>query len=60
MPACAGMEELIRLGAYRKGSDPGVDRAAVIDRVLEAVSSQRGEGGRRADRAMTTELNDLV
>ena len=36
----ADMEELIRLGAYRKGSDPKVDRAIAINPELEAFLSQ--------------------
>ncbi len=36
----ADMEELIRLGAYRKGSDPKVDRAIEINPALEAFLSQ--------------------
>lgn len=40
----ADMEELIRLGAYRKGSDPNVDRAIAINPELEAfLSQQRSE-----------------
>jgi flagellum-specific ATP synthase len=34
------MEELIRLGAYRKGSDPKVDRAIGVNPALEAFLSQ--------------------
>lgn len=34
------MEELIRLGAYRKGSDPAVDRAINVNPALEAFLSQ--------------------
>ncbi len=34
------MEELIRLGAYRKGSDPKVDRAIAVNPALEAFLSQ--------------------
>jgi len=37
----ADMEELIRLGAYRKGSDPTVDRAIAINPELEAFLSQQ-------------------
>jgi flagellum-specific ATP synthase len=37
------MEELIRLGAYRKGSDPKVDRAIAINPDLEAFLSQERE-----------------
>jgi len=36
----ADMEELIRLGAYRKGSDPKVDQAIAINPALEAFLSQ--------------------
>lgn len=35
------MEELIRLGAYRKGSDPKVDRAIAKNPELEAFLSQQ-------------------
>ncbi len=44
MSVFADMEELIRLGAYRKGSDPKVDKAIAINPELEAfLSQQRGE-----------------
>ena len=43
MSTFADMEELIRLGAYRKGSDPGVDRAIAINPALEAFMSQQRE-----------------
>ncbi len=44
MSVYADMEELIRLGAYRKGSDPKVDQAIAINPKLEAfLSQQRGE-----------------
>jgi flagellum-specific ATP synthase len=43
MSVFADMEELIRLGAYRKGSDPNVDRAIAIMPVLEAFLSQDRE-----------------
>ncbi|RUT34711.1 flagellar protein export ATPase FliI [Arsenicitalea aurantiaca] len=39
----ADMEDLIRLGAYRKGSDPKVDRAIAINPALEAFLSQQRE-----------------
>ncbi len=40
----ADMEELIRLGAYRKGSDPKVDRAIEVNGALEAfLSQEQGE-----------------
>jgi flagellum-specific ATP synthase len=43
MSTYADMEELIRLGAYRKGSDPGVDRAIAINPALESFLSQQRE-----------------
>lgn len=42
MSVFADMEELIRLGAYRKGSDPKVDRAIALNPALEAFLSQAG------------------
>lgn len=43
MSVYADMEELIRLGAYRKGSDPKVDRALALNPALEAFLSQGAE-----------------
>lgn len=43
MSVFADMEELIRLGAYRKGSDPHVDRAIAVNPALEAFLSQSRE-----------------
>lgn len=43
MSIFSDMEELIRLGAYRKGSDPKVDRAIAINPKLEAFLSQQRE-----------------
>jgi flagellum-specific ATP synthase len=43
MSVFSDMEELIRLGAYRKGSDPVVDRAIAINPMLEAYLSQDRE-----------------
>jgi flagellum-specific ATP synthase len=43
MAVFADMEDLIRLGAYRKGSDPKVDRAIAINPELEAFLSQQRE-----------------
>src|SRR6185312_520859 len=43
MSVYADMEELIRLGAYRKGSDPKVDRAIAINPELEAFLGQQRE-----------------
>jgi flagellum-specific ATP synthase len=43
MSIYSDMEELIRLGAYRKGSDPKVDRAIAVSPALEAFLSQERE-----------------
>jgi flagellum-specific ATP synthase len=43
MSVYADMEELIRLGAYRKGSDPKVDRAIALNPDLEAFLRQDRE-----------------
>ena len=43
MAAFADMEELIRLGAYRKGSDANVDRAIALSPAFEAFLSQQRE-----------------
>jgi flagellum-specific ATP synthase len=40
MSAYANMEELIRIGAYRTGSDPQIDRAIVLHPALETFLSQ--------------------
>jgi len=40
MATYADMEELIRLGAYRKGSSPEVDEAIALHPPLEAFLSQ--------------------
>jgi len=50
MATYADMEEMIRLGAYRKGTDPEVDRAIHYNPALEAFLSQApGEGATLAD-----------
>ena len=41
LSAYANMEELIRIGAYRAGADPQVDRAIVLNPALEEFLSQR-------------------
>ena len=41
MSVFSDMEELIRLGAYRKGSDPKVDRAIALNPALEGFLGQR-------------------
>ena len=43
MSIFSDMEELIRLGAYRKGSDTNVDLAIGINPKLEAFLSQQRE-----------------
>jgi flagellum-specific ATP synthase len=43
MSVFADMEELIRLGAYRKGSDPQVDRAIALHPALETFLGQQRE-----------------
>jgi len=40
LAAYANMEELIRIGAYRLGSDPDVDRAIALNPALEAFLGQ--------------------
>ncbi len=41
LSAFSNMEELIRIGAYRTGSDPAVDRAIVLEPALEAFLAQQ-------------------
>jgi flagellum-specific ATP synthase len=43
MSVFSDMEELIRLGAYRKGSDPQVDRAIGLNPAFEAFLGQQRE-----------------
>ena len=40
LAAYANMEELIRIGAYRAGSDPIIDRAIVLNPDLESFMRQ--------------------
>jgi flagellum-specific ATP synthase len=40
MAAYANMEELIRIGAYRAGADPIVDRAIRLNPAIEEFLSQ--------------------
>jgi len=40
LAAYANMEELIRIGAYRAGADPDVDRAIALHPALEAFLAQ--------------------
>ena len=41
LAAFSNMEELIRIGAYRTGSDPAVDRAIALEPALEAFLAQQ-------------------
>jgi flagellum-specific ATP synthase len=50
LSAYANMEELIRIGAYRPGSDPQVDMAIALNPALEAFLGQ--------DKDETTSLDD--
>jgi flagellum-specific ATP synthase len=40
LSAYANMEELIRIGAYRAGADPQVDRAIALNPALEGFLAQ--------------------
>jgi flagellum-specific ATP synthase len=60
MATYAGMEELIRLGAYRPGSSPDVDEAITLHKPLEAFLGQRkdeattlAEGYQRLERILS-------
>jgi flagellum-specific ATP synthase len=55
----ADMKELIRLGAYRRGSDPELDRAIAVQPALEALLQQgiaERVGGAEAFAALRTAL----
>ena len=49
MATYENMEELIRLGAYRKGSDPEVDEAIRLHGPLEAFLAQHKDEVSRLD-----------
>ncbi|MFC3070833.1 flagellar protein export ATPase FliI [Phenylobacterium soli] len=49
MSAYSNMEELIRIGAYRAGSDPQIDRAIELHPALEAFLSQDKEDSSTLD-----------
>jgi flagellum-specific ATP synthase len=40
LAAYSNMEELIRIGAYRMGADPQIDRAIALNPALEAFLGQ--------------------
>jgi flagellum-specific ATP synthase len=63
MSAYANMEELIRIGAYRPGADPQVDRAILLNPALEAFLAQGKDEATSLDESfaalagiLTTEL----
>lgn len=49
LAAYANMEELIRIGAYRAGSDPEIDRAIALNAPLEAFLAQAPDDVTRLD-----------
>jgi flagellum-specific ATP synthase len=51
LSAFSNMEELIRIGAYRTGSDPTVDRAIRLNPALEGFLSQDKDEATRLDQA---------
>ena len=53
------MEELIRIGAYRLGADPDVDRAIRLNPDLEAFLSQDKDDYNSLDDAFTR-LDQIV
>ena len=59
LSAFANMEELIRIGAYRAGSDPGVDRAIQLNPALEAFLGQDKDEASTLDDAFA-QLADIL
>jgi len=53
LAAYANMEELIKIGAYRAGSDPVIDKAIRLNPDLEAFLSQKKDETTRLDEAFT-------
>ena len=51
LSAFSNMEELIRIGAYRAGSDASIDRAIKLNPALEAFLSQDKDETTRLDQA---------
>lgn len=47
LSAYANMEELIRIGAYRTGADPIVDRAIALNPALEGFLTQSHDDATR-------------
>jgi flagellum-specific ATP synthase len=54
LSAFSDMEELIRIGAYRAGSDPTLDRAIRINPALEAFLTQDKAEVTRLDQSFAT------
>jgi flagellum-specific ATP synthase len=54
LAAYANMEELIRIGAYRTGADPQVDRAIQLNPDLEAFLSQDKDEASSLDESFAT------
>ena len=59
LSAYANMEELIRIGAYRSGSDPTIDRAIKLNPALEAFLSQDKDEASTLDGAFEA-LSDIL
>ncbi len=59
LSAYANMEELIRIGAYRAGSDPTIDRAIKLNPALEAFLSQDKDEASTLDGAFEA-LGDIL
>jgi flagellum-specific ATP synthase len=51
LAAYANMEELIKIGAYRAGSDPVIDKAIRLNPALESFLSQKKDETTRLDEA---------
>lgn len=63
LAAYADMEEMIRLGAYRRGSNPELDRAIALNPALEALLAQAPDEQAEADdafAALATILSPLA
>ena len=59
LSAYANMEELIRIGAYRPGADPQVDRAIELNPALEAFLSQDKDEATSLDESFAR-LGDIL
>lgn len=53
MSAFANMEELIRIGAYRAGADPLIDRAIALNPQIEGFLTQRPDEATSLDESFT-------